>query len=207
MHKIVRHLAVLKMPKKILEQILYAQTIHLSMSNNANFPNIGDKLGYLMADITSLTNLNKAFNATPPSATKVDRDLASHKVKLALQDLRNWVQGVADANMERAESIILSAGMEVKKEASRNVADNDVEDGQEFGTVVLTGKGAGAHQWQQSPDQGTTIIQLDPTMVANITVKGLVPGQKVWFRNRQVLRKGEYGDWCTWIPFIPKVEL
>ncbi len=207
MAKIVRVVAVLNMPSKLLDQILYAETIHLCMSNNANFPNIGDKLGYLMADITSVINLNKAFNATPPSATRVDRDLAAHKVKLDLQELRNWVQGVADANVERAESIILSAGMEVKKDGGRSAPDNDVEDGQEIGTVVLTGKGAGAHQWQQSPDQGITIVNLDPTMVANITVKGLVPGQKVWFRNRQVLRKGEYGDWCTWIPFIPQVEL
>ncbi len=206
MNRITRVVVVLKLPKSVKGIISYTKTILLSMDNNANFPNAGDKLAKLQTDLTELSNRDAGMAQKPPKYTSVDRDLALVTVKIDLEDLRKLVQDAADANPAQAESIALSSGMSVRKLPVRSPSQNKAVDGKPLGTVILTAESGGGHQWQQSPDAGATTIDLGPTTGGSTIVRGLIPGIQVWFRNRQVLPRGEYGDWCQWVDIVPTTK-
>lgn len=203
---IIRLLAVLNLPNKVLDLISYARRIHAAMHKNSHFPNSADKLARLLEDVNLLDKLQLALEATPPQTTAAVRNFVLKAVKADLRSLQRDVQEAADNDMENAEVIIISSGMSLKKDGKRIILQNTAVDGEESGEVLLTGFGSGAHQWQQSLDAGESSTNLDPTYISKTRVKGLKPGQKVWFRNRQVLRKGYYGTWSPWTSFVPRIH-
>jgi hypothetical protein len=115
-----------------------------------------------------------------------------------LMDLMPMVQKKMETNPANAEAVCLGAGYDVKRITIRGKRQDTAKSTEE-GVVALTGAGKGGHQWQQSPDNGTTIIQLDPTSSGKTIVTDLPSGAKMWFRNRTVLTKGRFGDWSQWI--------
>lgn len=197
---IISHLlAVLKFPKKIADFIIYAKAIQKAMAGNPNFASSAAKVTSTLADINALDAAETALHTKPATVTAATRNVALEAVKNDLRTLRNDVQNAADAKPASAESIIQSATMKVKVVKGRDAQIDEVFDGDESGSVLLLGKGAGAHQWQQSPDNGVTIVHLDPTLAANTNVNGLTPGSTVYFRNRLILPKGTYGPWSLWL--------
>ncbi len=202
---IFRLLAVLNLPNKVPDIISYARRIHSAMYKNNHFPNSVDKLNQLQEDVNLLEKLQLALDATPTQTSCALCNLVLKAVKADLRSLQKDVQEAADNDMENAELIIISSGMSLKKDGKRIVLQNTVTDGEAMGEVMLTGFGSGAHQWQQSMDAGETSVNLDATYFSKTTVKGLVPGQRVWFRNRQILRKGYYGSWSPWASFVPRI--
>lgn len=203
---IIRLLAVLNLPNKVPDLISYARRIHAAMYKNSHFPNSVDKLSQLQEDVNLLEKLQLALDATPPQTSCALCNLVLKAVKADLRSLQRDVQEAADNDMENAEVIIISSGMSLKKDGKRIILQNTAIDGEESGEVLLTGFGSGAHQWQQSSDAGETSVNLDHTDLSKTTVKGLTPGQKIWFRNRQILRKGYYGTWSPWTSFVPRIH-
>jgi hypothetical protein len=194
-----RILAVLKSPTKVLDFLIYAKVILKAMTGNSNFTSSAARVTQLGTDITALDAAELALNAEPPTGTVAARNAAWEVVKNDLRILRNDVQTAADLKPAQSEAIIKSAGMQVKKSGSRDKRKDEVKDGIEEGSVFITGKGSGAHQWQQSTDGGETQTELNPTTKGNTTVTGLESGKKYWFRNRQIKPKGEYGPWSPWL--------
>lgn len=197
---IINHLlAVLKFPKKISDFIVYAKAIQKAMASNANFPSSAAKVTSTLTNINALDAAETALRTKPATVTAATRNVALELVKNDLRTLRNDVQNAADAKPASAEAIILSSAMSVKQVKGRDAQTDAVLDGEVSGSVTLIGKGAGAHQWQQSLDGGITIIHLDPTLSSTTSVTDLAPGTVVSFRNRLILPKGLYGPWSQWI--------
>lgn len=201
-----RTLAVLNLPPNVLDLLNVAKAIQKAMTGNANFSSSAAKVTQLLADINALDASQTALGTKPPTTTAAARNILLEVVKNDLRLLRNDVQAAADAKPASAEAIILSASMSIKKTSFRNKQQNEAEDGNLVGEVILYAEGEGSHQWQQSPDGGETIIHLDPTSRSTTTVYNLQPGVKVWFRNRQILSNNNYGVWTNWLGFAPKVR-
>ncbi len=196
-----RVIAVLKFPKNVNDFINYAKGIYKAMNGNTTFPASQTALGTLNTDIAQLATLQTNMKTKPPTSTKADRDAARIVVENDLRGLRNDVQKVADNNPVKAEVIIKSADMEVKKTAIKQKQVNAVKEGKVSGSVLLTAERAGGHEWEMSKDQ-ITIINLPATSGAKTTVNGLTPGEVWYFRSRPILKKGQMGDWSAWIKIM-----
>lgn len=199
---VIRHLiVVLKMPRRIGDQIIKAQFVQKALTGNVNFPaaypaNIVS-LAQFGADIAALASAQ----TTAQSKTAGASDARNSALKIVLGDLRNLmqlVQSVADKNPANAESIILGAGYDIKKTAPKQKQIDAVKEGKVSGDVILTAKGAGAHEWQMSVDKIGSIM-LDATTGARTTVHHLTSGDVYYFRNRPILHNAMMGDWCDWI--------
>lgn len=198
-------IAVLEIPTKVPDAIQFAKTIYKSMNNNPNSPNSSTRLNTLNTNIGVLDTTQTGVSTKPPLNTVFTRDVALEAVKTDLRILQKDVQTIAYQNTSKAEALINSAGMKIKKSGTRDRRQNFVKDGSVEGTILLTAEGAGAHQWQQRPDAGETIIHLDTTLTSTTVVTGLVPGERVWFRNCLISAGNVYGEWCDWLPITPKV--
>jgi hypothetical protein len=198
---IKRTLAVLKTPVKMGDKIIKAQFIQSKLTGNANFPvpypgNIV-ALAQLGTDITALIAAETAAKNKTPGATDA-RDVALNNVLSDLRSIMHLVQTKADATPSNAETIIMGAGYDVKSTGIKQKQGNTVKNTAISGTVALTADGAGAHEWQQSKDQITS-ISLPATSKANTTVSGLKPGDVWYFRSRKIAKKDEFFDWSPWI--------
>ena len=123
-----------------------------------------------------------------------------------LQQLRGYVQAVADATPEDGAAIIQSAGMPVRKLPVRTARTFAAKQGALSGTAKITAASAGprsAYDWQSSTDGGKTWINAPSTIQAKTTITGLPVGSPVQFRYRPVTRTGE-GDWSQVVVLLVK---
>ena len=130
-------------------------------------------------------------------------DRKADLVKL-LQQLRAYVQAVADATPENAGSIIESAGMSLRRRPVFPARSFVAKQGELSGTVTLVAPSAGAragYEWASSTDGGTTWVSAPFTLKAKTTLSGFTPGTKVMFRYRPTTRAGE-GDWSQKVSII-----
>ncbi len=195
-----RIIAVLKFPRRINDFANYAGSIYKAMNGNASFPNAAPRLAQLNTDLAKLLADEQGTKTKPPTISADARNADLAKLKQDLYQLRDLdVQAAANANPPNAEAIITSSAMGVKKSALRQARQDGYKQGKISGSATLTAKGSGPHQWQQSPDGGVTTVDLDPTGTGTKIVIGFAAGAKMWFRNRQILRKGKYGGWSQWI--------
>ena len=190
-----RAIVVLNMPKRIPDLIVYFGQIATAMTGNASFPSPTVPIA------TFETNISALNTAEQSVLTRVKGASATRNVKLATargdaEQLKAYVQVVADANPSEAESLIHSAGMAVKKVTPRNKADLAATPGPLPGTAHLVAKSAGhrsAYEWQYSLDQKTWTA-MPVTLQAKTDVSGLTSGTTYAFRFRPVLKAGE----ATW---------
>jgi hypothetical protein len=182
-------------------KIRIAKYIDEKLTGNSDFPLpwavVYPTLAAIEAQIVILDAAKtKAKSKAIGTAEAFNTELGN--LQSLLEDLMPMVQKKMKSDPAHAEAICLGAGYDVKKAASHGPRQDTAKSTEE-GVVKLTGAGRGPHQWQQSPDNGTTIIQLDPTSGGKATVTDLASGAKMWFRNRTVLTKGRFGDWSQWI--------
>jgi hypothetical protein len=191
--------AILKLPEyQVPLLITRARGIVRAMTNNPFFP----------APVPSLATVEAAIDALEEVETATSKQTALRNEKrLALtrplQQLRGYVQAVADADPERAASIIESASMYVQAERPYPVPIFRAKNGQS-GTILLFAPSAGdraSYEWEQSLDGGKTWIRLPPTRKASTKAPGLTPGMKVLFRYRPVIGDGP-GNWSDPIAII-----
>ena len=125
---------------------------------------------------------------------------------MLLQQLKGYIQTMADANIENGASIIASAGVAVKKPVVRAPRVFGAKLGPVTGTAKLIAASAGpraSYEWQYSTDGGKTWVPASVTLQAKTTIVGLTPGATVQFRYRPVTRTGE-GDWSQTIVLLVK---
>jgi len=202
MPTIKKVIAVLKWTGTNTSKIVKAKFIQTKLTGNGKFPvpypTGTTSLATLGSDITAADNAETAAQ-TRATGTADALEAALIKVHGDLESIMAMVQGAMDADAVNAETICDGAGYAKKKETVHGPRQDEAKPGMNEGEVMLTAAGTGAHQWEQSPDDGTTIINLDPTTTGKKQVNDLRPGEKVWFRNRTVLPKGKYGAWGQWI--------
>jgi len=200
-----RVIAVLDFPKDIDDFITYARGIHASMTGSTFFTALAARLATFLIHIDELADTHTRLQSNPPTATTADRDGNLLVVQNDLRGFRIEVQLLADATPADAESIIIAAGMKVKRQGAINKQDFVVKDGRVSGTVKLIAKGSGtsrsANDWAMSLD-GTNWTPVTPTLAVTTEVTGLTPGS-IWdFRHRYILKDGptdwlEVNDWVV----------
>jgi|GEM_PF-739149 len=194
-------IAVLKMPAKMGDKIIKAQTIAGKMTNNATFPVAGwpsnvISLVQTKNDIATLVAAETAVaNRTGTAAA---RDTAMATVMTDLRSIMSMVQQKADITPANASDIIQNAGFEVKKSTIRQKRQNAAINTQIVGTIMLTADGTGHHEWQMSKDK-ISITNLPATSTSHTLVTGLKPGDVWYFRNHKVNTNKTIFNWTPWI--------
>ncbi|HEX8792060.1 MAG TPA: hypothetical protein VF765_13990 [Polyangiaceae bacterium] len=89
--------------------ITYAQSVVTAMTGNPSFPSPVPALALVTAGMTALHDAESAALARTKGAVAARNDKRLALVTL-LQEVRNYVQSVADTDLETAATVIQSAG-------------------------------------------------------------------------------------------------
>jgi hypothetical protein len=199
-----RTLAVLKLPEyEVPLLVTAARAIVRAMTGNPRFPSPDPQLATVEAAIEALAAAETAAH-TRMQGTVAVRDQKRQALVVLLQQLRDYVQATADADVEHAVSIIESAGMAVKKPRMLPARVFSAKPGPVSGSVKLLAPQAGnraGYEWAYSTDGKRTWVSLPFTVQASTTVSGLQPGTTVPFRYRAVTKDGT-GDWSEPVSII-----
>jgi hypothetical protein len=199
-----RSLAVLDLPKRINVLITFADGVVKAMTGNAYFPSPSPALATVAAAIVDLQNAETAALARAKGAAAIRNGKRAVLVSL-LQQLRTYVQSIVDPNAENGPAIIQSAGMAIKKVATRPPRVFAALAGAVSGTVKIVAPSAGArssYDWQYSTD-GKTWIDLTTTIQAKTSLSGQTPGAVLEFRYRPVTKTGA-ADWSVPVSYTVK---
>jgi hypothetical protein len=199
-----RSLAVLALPKRINLLITYADNVVTRMTGNAYYTSPSPALATVSVAITDLQNAETA------TLTRTKGAAATRNAKRALlvgllQGLRQYVQSVVDANEENAPAMIQSAGLAVKKTATRKPRVFAALAGAISGTAKIVAPSAGhrvSYAWQYSSD-GKTWVDLAMTLQAKASLSGQTPGTVLQFRYRSATKTGE-ADWSAPVTYTVK---
>src|SRR3984957_5925506 len=200
-----RSVAVLKLPTKVAGLAANAQQIVASMTGNTNFPTPAPAL----ATVTTAVNDFQSAEAGALARTKgaaATRNAKRKALVQLLEQLKTYVQTVADASASDSEGIIQSAGMGVRKTAVRAPRVFNAVQGDVSGSVKLVTASAGhraAYNWQYSLDGGKTWVVIPSTLQAKTTVAGLTAGTTVEFRYQALTKTGE-GNWSQVVSLLVK---
>jgi len=200
-----RTLASLKLPRPIPALIALAKSIVQSMTGNATFPTPEPPLATVTQAITDLETAQSAATARTHGAVAARNDKRTALVAL-LEQLRAYVQKIADANLDNAPAIIQSAGMNPRKVASRTKRVFAAKNGAVSGQVHLVTEAAArraSYDWEYSTDGGKTWQLLPSTLQAKTVMNGLQAATTVSFRYRAVTKTGET-DWSQPISILVK---
>lgn len=206
MNQPIHHpIAVLVLPRPVPALVTYAQSVVKAMTGNPSFPSPVPALATVAAAIGALHDAETAALARTKGAVQARNDKRAALVTL-LQQLRGYIQTVADADVETADTVIRSAGIAVKRIGARKPRVFGAVEGALSGSAKLVAPSAGrraSYEWQYSIDGGKTWLMAPSTLQAKATVTGLTPGATVDFRYRPVTKTGE-GNWSQTVQLIVK---
>jgi hypothetical protein len=200
-----RSIAALKFPKPVGALITLATGIVTAMTGNPSFPSPVPALALVTAAITALQSAETAALARTKGAV-ASRNEKRTSLSALLEQLRAYVQAMADATPENGASIIGSSGYAVRKTPIRAARTFTPKAGAVSGAVKLYAASAGprsAYLWEYSLDGGKTWVAAPVTLQAKTTIAGLTPGATVQFRYQPVSKTGE-GDWSQTVSFLVK---
>jgi hypothetical protein len=198
-----RVLAVLAMPKPVPALIVYVRNVVERVTGNASFPTPVPTPAAITKATDELQVAETAVLTRVKGAVPVRNQKRAALVAL-LEQLRGYVQTVADADPANSAAIIASSGLAVRKTTPRKPHVFAVKAGPLTGTAHLVTAFAGqraSYEWQYSADGGKTWIPAAVTLQAKATIAGLVPGATVQFRYRPVTRAGQ-GNWSEPVSLI-----
>jgi hypothetical protein len=160
----------------------------------STFSNPVPALTTVSTGATALANAQSAYKAH--LGTRAARDDAWRALVTLMQQLREYVQGVASANPAQAENIAQDAAMTLRKSTPRQKSDLAVKPVASGSVKVVAKalKGARANDFEYSTDGGKTWVAVPTSTRASTTITGLVPGTTVTYRHRPITKTGP-GDW------------
>jgi hypothetical protein len=205
---IIHHIkVVLNIPTRIGDRLIYAIAIHDSMDGNAWFPAPPVSMADFMVKIQKYEAAAADVKKRKPDA-EARLKTAWNEVHVALQLLRNYVEGICLLDPENAEEIALSAGMSIKAPSGREALDFNVKNSASGHGADLSGKVKEKgcfHIWQcsENPEDPMSWYQrlIPGTFTATTSVYDFNPGTRLYFRHKCVTRKGET-DWDQVISII-----
>ena len=174
-------------------------------ANTATFTSPDPSLAALSAALTDLETAESSVQARTRGAVAGRNEKRKELVTL-LEQLKAYVQKVADANSETSAQTIQSIGLAVRKNALRQKQTFAAKTGPISGTIDLTAAVTArraSYEWQSSLDGGKTWTSLPTTIQSKTTVSGLTPGVTATFRSRTVTQTGE-GDWTQATAIVVK---
>ncbi len=194
-----------KLPSVVAALIVYVQGILAAMTSNPHFPTPTPALTAVAAALTALQQAEVAAQARTKGAVVVRNDNKGALVTL-LQQLRAYVQAIADADVENSAAIIQSSGFPLRKMPVHKPRVAAVKPGAMSGSVEVVAPTAArraAYEWQYSLDGGKTWVEASPSLQAKQTVVGLPVGTSVQFRYRAVVKTGPL-DWSQPLALLVK---
>ncbi|HEY6463328.1 MAG TPA: fibronectin type III domain-containing protein [Polyangiaceae bacterium] len=200
-----RVLVALTLPLRVALLITYTLNVLQKMTGNPAFPTPVPPLAAISAALTDLQTAEAAALNRGKGAAAARNAKRAVLVAL-LQQLRTYVQNVADASPEQAAVIIPSSGLAVRKTPTHVARTFTATQGALSGQAKVTAVSAGhraSYEWEYSVDGGKTWIAAPVTLQAKTTIGGLAAGTTVQFRNKAVTKGGE-GDWGQPVSLIVK---
>ena len=201
-----RSIVVLKLPIPVPAMINVVKAILAALTNNASFPNPDPPLPVVNAALTDLEFAEAAALKRAKGAAG-NRNQKRAALIALLQALKGYVQKTADsADPTKAGTLIVSAGMEVKKVPIRAKRSFSIKQGAVSGSIKVVTVSAGhraSYEWETSTDGGKTWQLAPPTLQARTAFTGLAPGSTITVRYRAVIKAGP-GDWVEPISFLVK---
>lgn len=197
--------AALHKPANASALVIYVHLILEKMTNNPWFPQPFPPLQKVEAAAKAL-HVAQTNVQTNTKGLANERNAARAKLSNLLEQLRVYVEGVANENPESAVSIIESAAMDAVVRSLPNLEPFRVTFDEKTRTARLACKAGPkgcTYYWQMSTDDGETWVDLPPTKQASTTVHDLVPGQTYWFRYR-ILRRDGLDDWSDKIYVVAR---
>ena len=182
-------------PKGIAKFIAYAKFIAACMEGNPYFPSPPVLIAKLLAHIADL-EAAEIVTRTRVQAAAAARDVKREIVLGDLEQLRMYVQTVANQHAEDAPAVVASSGMSLKRSTAAKKADFTAKQPLRTNSVRLDARhpgGDASFDWQYSKD-GVAWFDGPRTVQSRVTLDELVPGTLYWFRYR-VLTKAGLGDW------------
>lgn len=178
----------------------YANHVVSEVKDNLYFPAPSPDLSRIKTAITKLEDAYKdALGAGPPQTAVMNQ--CREALELLLSALGNYVEGVANdpVNVEAgANTVILSAGMDVKSISRHQKRTFSVSYGNIPGTMELSAASVtrGSHEWRYTTDVTSVSgwINVDATVQASTIIEGLEIGKKHYFSHRAITPDGPT-DW------------
>ena len=200
-----RSIVVLKLPAKVPALISLATGIVRGVTGNPAFPNPVPPLATVSQAITDLQAAEASAQAKTRGAVATRNAMRAALVTL-LDQLKAYVQQVADADRANSEAIIQGAAMTVKKTAIRQKQTFLAKAGSVTGSVKLVAQSVArraSYEWQLSADGGKTWMVAPSTLQTKTTLSNLAVGTTYMFRYRAVTKAGE-GDWSQPVAMLVK---
>lgn len=200
-----RPLVSLLLPRPVPALLGVAERMVESMTGNPAFPTPTPTLAAVTQAISDLRTAQAAALSRVHGAATARDDKRAALVKL-LQQLKGYIQTVADAATENGASIIESAGVTVKKVPARGPRVFTAKQGAVSGSAKIIAVSAGprsSYEWELSIDGGKTWTAWPASIQAKTTVTGLPAGTTVLFRYRVVSKSGQ-GDWVQPVSLLVK---
>jgi hypothetical protein len=197
-----RVLAVLNEPRTIYAYVTYARFIAETVAADVIFVAPRPPSADLLADIAALQQATVA-SLSRTFGTKAKRMQLTARVHQGLMTLRCYVQEVADASPGEQAAVIARAGMSVKNARGPSKAGFAAKQGPVSGAVLLSARAErtrASYEWQYSLDQKTWLSS-PPTVRADTTLRGFIPGTRVFFRYRPVTKAG-VSDWSDVVSLV-----
>jgi hypothetical protein len=201
--QIHRATVALAMPRSVPALIAYAQNVVTRVTGNPSFPPPIPQLAAVTKAIGELQVAEAGAISRIKGSAAVRNDKRRELVA-ALEQLKAYIQGVADADQANGAAIIQSAGVAVRKTTTRKPRVFSAKQGTVSGTALVHATVAArraSYEWQYSIDGGKTWTLLPPTLQAKTFVTGLLPGSTVEFKYRAVTRTGAE-DWSQAVSLL-----
>jgi hypothetical protein len=187
---------VLSLPPLTLPLIARMNEIVGAMSTNvAIFKSPPLALSVVQGHVADLVTAQTAADSHA-KGTAAARDAKRKLVVADAMQLHAYVQQLANASPEQAESIAHAAAMRLRSPKASHKSDLAVKHVVSGSVRVLAKglKGARAHEWQYSADGGKTWTAVPSSLAGHTTITGLQPATTVSFRHRYITKAGA-GDW------------
>lgn len=200
-----RPLVSLGLPTKVGLLISYALNVVQKMTGNPAFPTPSPSLAAISAAVSDL-QIAEAAALNRAKGAAAARNAKRAVLVALLQQLRGYVQDVADASPEQAAVIIPASGLAVRRTPTHGPRAFTATQGALSGQAKLTAVTAAhraSYDWEYSVDGGKTWITAPSTLQAKTTIGGLAAGTNTQFRYRAVTKVGE-GDWSQPVSLIVK---
>jgi hypothetical protein len=193
----------LALPRSVPALIVMALNIQKKMTGNTNLPAPIPTLAQFAAAVADLQVAETAALRREKGAATLRNEKRTVVVGM-IQQLRSYIQSVADLDGTNAASIIESAGLAVRKAPTRKARVFHAKQGPVSGSADVIAPSAArrsSYEWQYSTDGGKTWLPLPPTLQAKTSIAGLLPGSAAEFKYRAVTRTGAE-DWSPAVSLL-----
>jgi hypothetical protein len=199
-----RTLAVTKLPNSPRAALERTDVVLDKMTNSPVYSAASALLATLKTDRDALAKAQTAKNEGGGRAATSVRDEALKTVKIDLQKILLFVQGLADTSPSQAASIIEGAGFRVRVVTVRHKPDLEIVQGPTPGTVVARAKARGPRTtyWFQFSTDQKTWSTTPPTRKSSTVISGLTPVSTYYFRYQALT--DTLSDWSQVVSFIVK---